>query len=190
VSDPEELSWEELRRLVRLAVLKWKRTEQDFAIMDAYQRRFGEREFAYQVRDMPEWATPEEVQRILEGHRWRWASSASFQSLFMRHEYSLKQWWDHDEFERIVFYIHRHGTERRFGKRSFPELTLGSNFYWCVGSGDRQRLAIFESLINRKPISDRRPRKVPAPGPEPEPSLKLPQQLRLWVYRLRLALGL
>ena len=92
---------------------------------------------------------PDERMRIvalLLEHPWKAATSAKYKKL--SHEYSLRRYWDDQEFVWAVEYIRRVGYERRFIGRIWTYLDVGELQYWDCG-GPVERVGLINRAVRR-----------------------------------------
>ena len=139
----------------------------------------------------------QKVHELLVATRWRWASSAPYQTPIAAHSYTIREWTPDDiEFEAILRYTGdpRRSATRQFGSRKYREWTdpfawppvpsrffgqVDRWFFWsmCPATMPATRHSQYASVLNRKPViaMDLRPARR---TPEKKPSK--PQQLRLF----------
>ena len=83
---------------------------------------------------------------LLLEHPWKAATSAKYKKL--SHEYSLRRYWDDQEFVWAVEYIRRVGYERRFIGRIWTYLDVGELQYWDCG-GPVERVGLINRAVRR-----------------------------------------
>ena len=68
-----------------------------------------------------------EVSELLEAAAWIYAKSMPQ----WPHEYTLRKTWEEDDqYARVFRYIHEHGYDRKFYRKTFRSLIVGDYYYW------------------------------------------------------------